>query len=150
MLEAFFRPLPHVDLDSLSGFNLSDPNFDFSEVKYDGLNDSAYVSGSPRPVSPQDQDFSQWNMEGAIPDEAGDSSSEPRQQAGSHQDDSRSRGLETPQDLSTFATNDLMAAQYHSHEYSLMFNDDSCAPNSDNMELEQVNSEGPWTFDSTS
>jgi hypothetical protein len=149
MLETFFRPLPHVDLDSPSGFDLSDPNFDFSEVNDDGLNDSAYVSGSPRPVSPQDQDLSRWNMEGAIPDEAGPSS-EPSQQAASHQDDSTFRGLETPQDLTTFATNGLMAAQYHSQEYSLMFNDDSLASNSDNVDLEQVNFEGLWTFDSNS
>jgi hypothetical protein len=150
MLETFFRPLPHVDLDSLSGFNLLDPNFDFSGVKDDGLNDSAYASGSPRPVSSEDQDVSRWNIEGVNQDEARPSSSEPRQQAESHQDDSTFRGLETPLDLTAFATNDLTAAQYHSPDYSLMFNDDSLVSNSDNVDLEDIYFEGLWTFDSTS
>jgi hypothetical protein len=43
-----------------------------------------------------------------------------------------------------------MAAQYHLQEYSLMFNDDSLASNSNNVDLEQVNFEGLWTFDSIS
>jgi hypothetical protein len=150
MLETFFRPLPHVDLDSLSGINFSDRNFDFSNLKDDGLNDSASVSGSPRPVSPQDLDFSGWIMEGAIPDEAGPSSSEPRRQAARNKAEFRSRSPEAPQDLSAFAATDLMPAQYHSQEDSLMFNDDTWAPNFDNMDLKQVRFEGPWAFDSTS
>lgn len=149
MLETFFRPLPHVDPDSMSGFNLSDPNLDFSGVKDDGLNDSAYVSGSPRPVS-ENQDVSGWNMEGVNQDEAGPSSSEPRQQAASYQDSSIFRGLETPLDLTAFVTNDLTAAQYHSADYPLMSNDDSLVSNSDNVGLEEVNFEGLWNFDSTS
>ncbi|CZR68125.1 uncharacterized protein PAC_18024 [Phialocephala subalpina] len=132
MLETFFRPLSQIDLGSLLGFNLSEQNFEFSNLKDDHLADSAYALGSPRPLSPQNQDVPKCCTEEPIPtSEAGPSSLDSPDSTADNQE-MRFRDLEVSQaeSASILATNDVLLAPNQLEDYTLMFNDNSWALNS--------------------